>query len=116
METNLYYYKAYVTGVYDGDTITCDLSLGLYMWKKDQKIRLYGINTPEIRGGTDESKAKGIEARDFLRRRILNKMVIIQTHKDKSGKYGRLLGIVWKGSVNMNQRLIEKGHAVEYLL
>jgi len=43
-------------------------------------------------------------------------VVIIQTHKDKSGKYGRLLGVVWKGTVNMNLRLIEKGHAVEYLV
>jgi len=116
METNLYYYKAYVVSVYDGDTITVNLDLGLGITRIKEKIRLYGINTPEIRGGTAESKAKGIEARDFLRRRILNKTVIIQTHKDKSGKYGRLLGVVWKGSVNMNQRLIEKGHAVEYLL
>ena len=116
METNLYHYKAYVVSVYDGDTITVNLDLGLGITRIKEKIRLYGINTPELRGGTIEEKAKGIEARDFLRNKILNRTIIIQTRKDKSGKYGRLLGIVWQGDINLNRLMISEGHAVEYLL
>lgn len=117
MKTKLYHYKAYVTKVYDGDTITVDLDLGMKIVMHDQKIRLYGIDTPELRG-SDEEKAKGIAARDFLRGVILHKEVIIETHKDRRGKFGRLLGTIWAltemESYNMNALLIARGHAVEY--
>jgi len=111
-----YLYEAFVTEVYDGDSITADIRLGLGIWKKGEKIRLYGINTPEIRGGTPEEKAHGFAARDYLRALILNKAIILETHKDKTGKYGRLLGTIWIDGVNVNLLLIDKGHAVEYLL
>jgi endonuclease YncB( thermonuclease family) len=51
-----YIYKAKVTDVYDGDTITVDIELGFYTKLQDQKIRLYGINTPEMKGS---DKIKG---------------------------------------------------------
>ena len=59
---------------------------------KKQKIRLLGINTPEVRGS---EKSQGIISRDALRQRILGKVVIIKTSKDKKGKYGRWLGEVF---------------------
>lgn len=113
---NQYTYQAQVTAVYDGDTVTTDIYLGLGVWKKGEKIRLYGINTPEIRGGTPEEKARGFAARDYLRQLLLNKTIILETRKDKSGKYGRLLGTLWLDGVNINLLLIAEGHAVEYLL
>ena len=45
-----YIYKAEVVSVYDGDTITVDIDLGFNVVLRKQKIRLGGINTPEIRG------------------------------------------------------------------
>lgn len=89
---NLYHYRAFVTDVYDGDTITVDIDLGLGVWVKGEKIRLYGINTPEVRG---YEKIKGIESRDFVRNKILNQDIILKTIKDESGKFGRLLGVVY---------------------
>lgn len=47
----LYHYAAQVVSVYDGDTITVDIDLGLEVWLKGQKIRLLNIDTPEVRGG-----------------------------------------------------------------
>ena len=47
---NFYLYKAFVTDVYDGDTITVDIDLGFWTTLHKQKIRLYGINTPELKG------------------------------------------------------------------
>jgi len=47
---NLYYYRARVTKVYDGDTITVDIDLGFHVGLKSEKIRLYRIDTPEVRG------------------------------------------------------------------
>ncbi len=107
----MYEYKATVTKVYDGDTITVDFDLGFGIVLKKQTIRLFGINTPEVRGS---EKADGIISRDALRQRILGKQVIIKTSKDKKGKYGRWLGEVFVADENINQWLISEGYAKKY--
>jgi micrococcal nuclease len=107
----MYEYKATVTKVYDGDTITVDFDLGFGIVLKKQTIRLFGINTPEVRG---TEKADGIISRDALRQRILGKQVIIKTSKDKKGKYGRWLGEVFVKEENINQWLLEEGYAKAY--
>jgi micrococcal nuclease len=76
----MFEYKSYVVKVYDGDTITCDIDLGFGILLKKQKLRLYGINTPEVRGS---SKEEGVKVRDIVRSRILNKWITIKTVKDK---------------------------------
>jgi len=73
MFDNLYYYKARVVRVYDGDTIHVDIDLGLSTWIKKEKLRLARINAPEIRGS---QRPAGLAARDFLRNLILDKEVI----------------------------------------
>ena len=113
---DLYNYKAHVTGVYDGDSITADIDLGFYMCMQNQKIRLYGINTPEIRG---EEREQGLIARDRVRELILDKDIILTSYKDKSGKYGRWLGTILimdeDGSwTNVNQLLLAEGLATTY--
>ena len=107
----MYEYKATVVKVYDGDTITVDFDLGFGIVLKKQTIRLFGINTPEVRG---TEKADGIISRDALRQRVLGKQVIIKTSKDKKGKYGRWLGEVFVEDENINQWLISEGYAKEY--
>jgi micrococcal nuclease len=109
----IYHYNVDVVSVYDGDTITCNIHLGFNMMLNNQKIRLFGINTPEIRG---DEREKGIAIRDFLREQILNQKIELYTIKDKKGKYGRFLGIIVKNGVNINKLLIEKGYATEYML
>lgn len=103
-----YVYSAFVTSVYDGDTITVDIDLGFGIIMKKQKIRLYGINTPEIRGS---ERPKGLISRDALIERILNKDITIKTIRDKKGKFGRWLGVLYIGEENINEWLVDKGHA-----
>lgn len=91
----MYQYRALVTKVYDGDTITVDIDLGFGTWQKGQKIRLYGIDTPEVRG---TERAAGLVSRDWLRNAILDTIIVVKTHKDKKGKYGR-----WLGDIYLNQ-------------
>lgn len=110
---NLYKYKAIIVSVYDGDTCTADIDLGFGIWMKDQKLRLYGINTPEMRG---EEKERGKEVRDYVRQLILGKEVIVETQKDKAGKYGRWLATIWIDDINLNEKLILEGKAEEYIL
>ena len=71
----LYFYKAVVRSVYDGDTVTLDIDLGLGVWLKKQKIRLYGINTPEIRG---EERESGLISKHRLSDMILDKEIVIE--------------------------------------
>ena len=104
-----YQYPALVVSVYDGDTITVNIDLGFGVELKKQKIRLYGINTPEVRGA---SKEQGIMSRDYVRAKILHKMITLQSIKDKKGKYGRWLGIILMGDVNLNKDLIKQKLAV----
>lgn len=104
----MYEYRAYVRRVYDGDTITVDIDLGFGVCLQKQKIRLGGINTPEIRG---EEREAGIKSRDALREKISNKWVRVKTTKDKKGKYGRWIGEIWLDKTNVNQWLLTEGLA-----
>ena len=110
MEDSLYCYKAKVLSVYDGDTITCEVDLGFKI-KVVKKIRLFGINTPEVRGDQREA---GLKSRDYLRNLIHEKIILLKTIKDKVGKYGRLLGIVMYEGVDINKLLVEEGYAEKY--
>jgi micrococcal nuclease len=108
-----------VVSVYDGDTITVDIDLGFNMIMRNQKLRLYGINTPEVRG---EEKEEGKKVRDFVRELLLdNDDVWIKSYKDKSGKYGRWLATVYykiDADIkynNLNNLLIELDMAIEYM-
>jgi micrococcal nuclease len=114
MNNYLYHYRALVTSVYDGDTITADIDLGFGIIMKGQKIRLSGIDTPEIRG---EEKEDGIKVRDYVRDAILDKEVTIKTQKDKSGKYGRWLAEIYidDRTASLNQILLSEGMAKPYL-
>lgn len=113
LDNFLYYYSAKVTSVYDGDTVDVSISLGFGLYLYDQKIRLYGINTPEVKG---DERPQGLLARDWLRGRVLGKEIVLHSHKDKKGKYGRWLGTLLLDGQNINDELVSKGFAeyVEY--
>jgi micrococcal nuclease len=108
-----YRYKCFIKKIYDGDTVTkavIDLGFDTII---HARLRLYGINTPELRKPTLQS---GREARDRLRELILDKNVIIETDKDKKGKYGRYLATIYCDDKNINQLMVNEGHAVEYMV
>jgi micrococcal nuclease len=121
MKQSLYYYETIITDIYDADTVTADISLGCGVWLRGQKLRLFGIDAPEMRG---PQKPQGIISRDWLREQIYatmslypEKYFMIQTIKDKTGKYGRLLAIIFKPKldewINLNELMVEKGYAVK---
>ena len=108
MET--YIYKASLESIYDGDTITCTVDCGFGVKLTKQKFPLFGINCPEMRG---DDKIKGRESRDALRSKLENKKILIKTVKDKKGKYGRYLGIIYLGDENINDWIVENGYGVK---
>lgn len=109
----MYEYKAVVIRVYDGDTVRCNIDLGFEHWMMNQTIRLYGIDTPEIRG---EERPMGLESAEWLRSRIYGEEIILKTYKDKKGKYGRWLAEVFHDGINLNQQLIKEGLAEPYMV
>jgi micrococcal nuclease len=120
----MYTYTALVTSVYDGDTVTADIDLGFGIWLHSQKLRLLGIDTPEMRGGTVETKRKAREARDFVRAMLLPTEgydPVIRVETVGKGKYGRWLTRVYIADSTveedwtcLNERLISLGHAKPY--
>ena len=88
----LYYYRAEVTKVYDGDTITANVDLGFHQWSMGVKLRLLGVDAPELRRPTIY---EGRASRDYLRELLAkaDNKVIIQT--ERTGFYKRWLADVW---------------------
>lgn len=107
----MYVYKAYITEVYDGDTVTATIDCGFNICLKE-KLRLGRINAPEVRGAERE---RGLISRDWLRALILNKEVIVKTYKDEKGKYGRYIADIFvdvSGEMkNVNDWLVKENLA-----
>jgi len=124
---NLRTYEVGLIDCYDGDTCTLDfhlsaevglgISLGAVL--AGQKVRLCDIDTPELRGGTEETKAAAVKARDALftwakAARWLQFKVPQKNGHDVKGKYGRWLGYLVADGVDLNKRLVEEGLAEPY--
>ena len=110
----MFEYKCKVTNVVDGDTVDVDIDLGFGVWLRDQRIRLYGIDTPESRTSDPFEKLYGKAATEFLKKWLDGGDVTIKTSKDGRGKFGRILGELWVFDTNVNKKMIEEHHAVEY--
>ena len=113
MMKDLYCYRAIIKRIIDGDTFVVDIDCGFRNWIIGEKIRLYGINTPEIRTKDKEEKAKGLISKAEVVKMLPNNTeIIIQTYIDKNKDgFGRILATVWKGELNINDWLVERGLA-----
>ena len=110
----MYEYRATIRRVVDGDTVDITLDLGFDILYNN-RIRLLGIDTPESRTRDLEEKKLGLAAKERVRELCpVGSTVTVKTTKDGRGKFGRILGEIYVGDVNVNKLLIEEGHAVEY--
>ena len=110
----MFEYKCKLVRVVDGDTVDVDIDLGFGVWLRKQRIRLYGIDTPESRTSDKVEKVYGNAAKDFLIKWTGAGELRIKTHKDAKGKFGRILGELWTFDTNINQTLVDNHHAVRY--
>jgi micrococcal nuclease len=90
-----------VVAISDGDTITL-----LTEDKRQLKIRLVGIDTPE------KKQAFGTKARDHLASRIFKHDVEVDLRKQD--QYGRHLGVIYMNGTDINQSMIQDGYAWFY--
>lgn len=113
MDSRCFFYRAHVTDVYDGDTITVNVDLGFSMSLQKLKVRLHGIDTAEMKSKDPELKAKAIAARDWLRTQCLGTDVYLESLG--TDKYGRWLGrIHTQAGMCCNEELVKLGLALEY--
>tara|TARA_B100000927_G_scaffold238499_1_gene199434 strand:+ start:90 stop:506 length:417 start_codon:yes stop_codon:yes gene_type:complete len=110
----MHIYKCKIDRVVDGDTVDVDIDLGFGIWLRKQRIRMYGIDTPESRTSDPIEKVYGKAATAYLVKWTSGGGLTLKTHKDGKGKYGRILGELWCGDTNINIKMIEEHHAVRY--
>jgi endonuclease YncB( thermonuclease family) len=92
-------FTVYVRQVHDGDTATVYLQVPV-------TIRLAGINSPELK------TPAGPPARDALAGKALDKFLLAE-FKGRE-KYGRTLGVLWDGPLNLNQWMVDNQFAVPF--
>ena len=87
-----------VVGIHDGDTLT-----GITSGKEQIKVRLEGIDAPEL------GQPFGRVAKRALSDKVFGKhVVIVTTHRDL---YGRTVGRVLFGSRDVGAELVREGYA-----
>ena len=90
-----------VVGISDGDTIT------VLHNNKGEKVRLYGIDTPEKR------QDFGNKAKQFTSNMVFGKTVEVEpVTKDR---YGRTVGLVYINDQCLNEELVRAGFAWVYI-
>ena len=85
----MYEYRCKIRRVVDGDTVDVDIDLGFGMWIHNERIRLYGVDTPESRTRDLEEKKYGLLAKSFVLSYLPEgSYQTLVTVKDKAGKFG----------------------------
>ena len=107
--------------VLDGDTIDVVIDLGFDL-AKTERVRIAGVDTPEKRTRNLEEKSLGIDATEWLKKKLTDTIkgedeLTIRTELVGGvGKYGRLLGWLYIGDsdLSLNEQMITEGYAWEY--
>tara|TARA_Y100000033_G_scaffold48167_1_gene54596 strand:+ start:390 stop:806 length:417 start_codon:yes stop_codon:yes gene_type:complete len=117
----MYEYKCRIDRVVDGDTVDVDIDLGFGVWLRKERVRMYGIDTPESRTRDLEEKKYGLAAKAFVLAFLpVDSEQTLRTRKDGKGKFGRILGEftvydakkdAWR---SLNEVMIDEHHGVKY--
>lgn len=99
-----------VTKVYDGDTFAIKLG------KREQKVRMLGIDTPETVDPRKPVQCFGLEASNKTKELLENQKVTLETDPTQGifDKYERVLAYVYSNGVFINEYLLKNGYAHEY--
>jgi micrococcal nuclease len=113
----MYTYKAKLVRVINGDTLDIEIDLGFDIIIK-QRLKLFGINTPDSKSTNVDTKQKGLDVKQRLMD-LLTKEFKVETMLNKRGKYGRILGKVYIVNENgnevcINELLVEEELATRY--
>lgn len=102
-----------VNSVYDGDTFRANLSSGHPLISNNIRVRLSGIDTPEMKSKCWRERQLAKKARDYLRKRLKGSNDITLKNLQR-GKYFRIVADVFIDGVNINKELVDKKLAYVY--
>lgn len=100
-----------VTRVVDGDTIE------ILMGGRKEKIRLIGINTPEMNDERGEVQCFAEEAKDRMKELVSGKIIKLEYDETQNLRdtYNRILAYIYLEDEQMlNRKMIAEGYAYEY--
>ena len=96
-----------VTFVYDGDTVRIRFADGV-----SRKVRLIGIDTPELSDRREDILLRAQIARRFALHHLRNREVRLSYDWPLYDRYGRVLAYLWTdAAVLFNRLILEKGIA-----
>lgn len=101
----MYEYRAKVIRVVDADTFHLDVDLGCEV-RILLTVRLADVNAPEAR--TIEGTAATAWVKEIL---PPGTAITLRTIKDRKERYGRYLGVILLGDLNLGDELVRLGHA-----
>ena len=102
-----------IVSVYDGDTFKIDLPNMHPLFGDALSIRLFGVDTPEMRGTTEEVKALAMKAQNVTRK-ALEGASKIELRNPQRGKYFRIVSEVWIDGESLADMLRASGLAKDY--
>lgn len=91
----MYTYHCVIRRIVDGDTIDIDIDLGFEVWLFNQRVRLDGVDAPEIRTRDLAEKEAGFKSMEFVESVLpvgtRTKLHSNEYHGER-GKFGRIIG------------------------
>ena len=104
--------KVSLASVYDGDTFRVHLACKYGVFCKTIPIRVRGVDCPEIKGGSAETKALAKQAKAFSKNFLTSGKILLRNcGRDK---YFRLLCDVKVNGKSLGEELLKAGHAIPY--
>jgi micrococcal nuclease len=90
----------------DGDTVIAQLRSG-----RVEKVRLLGVDTPEVVDPRKPVQCFGHEASAFTSSSLVGRRVTLELDAEPRDKYGRLLAYVLVGGHRFDDELLARGYA-----
>ena len=100
-----------VTRVLDGDTVEIVFKRNTF---EKHRMRIYGIDAPEIHSKNLDEKECGLHAKQKLEELLLRNKNRATVILSKDDKYGRRLGKLITGGVDVSDYMINKKYVYQY--
>ena len=105
-------YNIEVIRIYDGDTFFVNIPDVHWLIGSNISVRIRGIDTPEIRGGTEETKELARKSKEALIKLFEGrKITLYNLNRDK---YFRILADVEADDIDVKDYMIKNNYAKPY--
>lgn len=114
---SLYIYQCIIRRVVDADTVDVDIDLGFDTWIHQARVRLHGVDAPEVRTTDLTEKYYGNLAAEFVRDRLeIGEQYILHSREfNPTDAFGRILGdFELSDGCMLTQLLLQSHHAVHW--